>query len=273
MSTKVVIQGAAGRMGKMLIRLIMEKKVPSLELVGAIDLWDAPGIDNDAGINAGTLATGVKLTTDLSAIAPESDVIIDFTSHFGTSGNAERIAEWNTAWVIGTTGLSDEELLEVKKAAEKVPVIMAGNMSLGINLLCNLVKEAAQQLHDKGYDIEIIERHHNKKEDAPSGTALMLGQAAANGAGLDLKKAQVDGRTGHVGARTKDEIGFHAVRGGDIVGDHTVLMAGTGEMIELSHRATSRETFAVGALNAAAWVVKQPAKLYNMQDVLGLASR
>jgi 4-hydroxy-tetrahydrodipicolinate reductase len=147
---------------------------------------------------------------------------------------------------------------------------MAGNMSLGVNLLCNLVKEAAKALHARGYDIEIIERHHNQKKDAPSGTALMLGQAAADGAGLNLKKSQRDGRTGMPGARTKDEIGFHAVRGGDIVGDHTVLMAGTGEMIELSHRATSRETFAIGALNAAAWVVQQKPGLYNMKNVLGI---
>jgi 4-hydroxy-tetrahydrodipicolinate reductase len=270
MSIKVVIQGAAGRMGKTLIRCIQEEKVAGLELAGAIDLWDVPDIGNDAGLAAGTKEAGVKLTTDLAAVAKDADVIIDFTSHFGTSGNAERVAEWGTAWVIGTTGLSDEELSEVRKAAEKVPVVMAGNMSLGINLLCNLVKEAAEKLYARGYDIEVIERHHNQKKDAPSGTALMLGQAAADGAGLDLKKSQTDGRTGMPGARTKEEIGFHAVRGGDIVGDHTVLMAGTGEMIELSHRATSRETFAVGALNAAAWVVAQKPGLYSMKDVLGL---
>ena len=270
MSIKVVIQGAAGRMGKTLIRCIQEETVAGLELVGAIDLWDVLGIGDDAGILAGTKAAGVELSTDLAAVAPGADVIIDFTSHFGTAGNAERVAEWGTAWVIGTTGLSDEELAEVNKAAANVPVVMAGNMSLGINLLCNLVEEAAKKLHAKGYDIEVIERHHNQKADAPSGTALMLGQAAADGAGLDLKNAQTDGRTGHPGARTKEEIGFHAVRGGDIVGDHTVLMAGTGEMIELSHRATSRETFAVGALNAGLWAAAQNPGLYSMKDVLGL---
>ncbi|MGE4489020.1 MAG: 4-hydroxy-tetrahydrodipicolinate reductase [Kiritimatiellales bacterium] len=270
MSIKVVIQGAAGRMGKTLIRCIQEQKVAGLELAGAIDLWDVPDIGKDAGLAAGTKEAGVKLTTDLAAVAPGADVIVDFTSHFGTSGNAERVAEWGTAWVIGTTGLGDDELSEVRKAAEKVPVVMAGNMSLGINLLCNLVKEAAQKLYARGYDIEVIERHHNQKKDAPSGTALMLGQAAADGAGLDLKSSQVDGRTGMPGARKKEEIGFHAVRGGDIVGDHTVLLAGTGEMLELSHRATSRETFAIGALNAAAWVVQQKPGLYSMKNVLGL---
>ncbi len=269
MNKKVIIQGAAGRMGKTLIRCIQEK-TDGLELTGAIDLWDVPDIGSDAGIAAGTKEAGVTLSTDLAAVAPGADVIIDFTSHFGTAGNAERVAEWGTAWVIGTTGLSDEERSEVRKAAEKVPVVMAGNMSLGINLLCNLVEEAAKALHAKGYDIEVIERHHNQKADSPSGTALMLGQAAADGADLDLKKSQVDGRTGHPGPRTKEEIGFHAVRGGDIVGDHTVLMAGTGEMIELSHRATSRDTFAMGALNAAQWVVGQKPGLYSMKDVLGL---
>lgn len=270
MSTRVVIQGAAGRMGKMLIRCIQEEKVSDLKLVGAVDLWDVPDIGNDAGVAAGTREAGVELSTDLAKVAPDADVIVDFTSHFGTAGNAERVAEWGTAWVIGTTGLSDEELAEVNKAAEQVPVIMAGNMSLGINLLCNLVEEAARQLHEKGYDVEVIERHHNRKADSPSGTALMLGRAAADGAGLDPKKAQVDGRTGHPGARTKEEIGFHAVRGGDIVGDHTVLIAGTGELLELSHRATSRETFAVGALNAGKWAAAQKPGLYNMKDVLGL---
>ena len=270
MSTKAVILGAAGRMGKTLIRCILEEKVAGLQLAGAVDLWDAPDSGKDAGLAAGAKEAGVEITTDLAAVAPDADVIIDFTSRFGTAGNAERVAEWGTAWVIGTTGLSDEETAEIRKAAEKVPVVMAGNMSLGINLLCNLVQEAAQKLYARGYDMEVIERHHNQKKDAPSGTALMLGRAAAEGAGLDLNEAQIDGRTGMPGARGKKEIGFHAVRGGDIVGDHTVLMAGTGELIELSHRATSRETFAIGALNAAAWVVQKTPGLYSMKDVLGL---
>ncbi|MFA5689781.1 MAG: 4-hydroxy-tetrahydrodipicolinate reductase [Kiritimatiellales bacterium] len=270
MSIKVVIQGAAGRMGKTLIRCILEEKVSGLQLAGAVDLWDAPDIGTDAGLAAGARKAGVLLTTDLAAVAPDADVIIDFTSHFGTAGNAERIAAWNTAWVIGTTGLADEETAEIQKAAKNVPVVMAGNMSLGVNLLCKLIEEAAKALYAKGYDIEIIERHHNQKKDAPSGTALMLGRAAAAGAGLDLKTSGMNGRSGMPGARKKEEIGFHAVRGGDIVGDHTVLLAGTGEMLEFSHRATSRETFAIGALNAAVWLVKQKPGLYSMNDVLGL---
>lgn len=267
---KTIIQGAAGRMGKTLIRCIQENRVEGIELAGAIDLWDAPDAGKDAGLAAGTSEAGVRLTTDLAAVAPQADVIIDFTSHFGTSGNAERIAQWGTAWVIGTTGLSEEETAAVEQAAQAVPIVMAGNMSLGINLLCNLVEEAARTLHARGYDIEVIERHHRLKKDAPSGTALMLGAAAADGAGLSLKTARTDGRSGLPGERPAGEIGFHAVRGGDIVGDHTVLLAGAGELIELSHRATSRETFAMGALNAAAWVVRQKPGLYNMKHVLGL---
>ena len=176
--------------------------------------------------------------------------------------------------MIGTTGLNDEELAAVHAAAEKTPVVLSGNMSLGINLLCHLVELGARALKDKGYDVEVLERHHNLKKDSPSGTALMLGQAAADGYGWNLKEVQVDGRTGLPGERPEKEIGFHAIRGGDIVGDHTVMFAGVGELLELSHRATSRDVFAIGALQAAAWVSEKEPQLYTMQDamkhVLGL---
>ncbi|MBN2703195.1 MAG: 4-hydroxy-tetrahydrodipicolinate reductase [Pontiellaceae bacterium] len=270
MSVKVVVLGAAGRMGKTLIRFILEGKVPVLKLHGAVDLWDAPGLGQDAGVLAGCQEAGVNLTNNLEAAAADADVIIDFSSHFGTAGNAPRIAEWGTAWVIGTTGLNEEELQAIHAASEKTAVVHSGNMSLGINLLCNLIEAGARALKGKGFDVEVIERHHNQKKDAPSGTALMLGQAAADGYEWSLKETQRDGRTGLPGARPEKEIGFHAVRGGDIVGDHTVMFAGTGELLELSHRATSREVFASGALQAAAWVAGKPAGLYNMKDVLGL---
>ncbi|MBN2161867.1 MAG: 4-hydroxy-tetrahydrodipicolinate reductase [Pontiellaceae bacterium] len=274
MKTKVVILGAAGRMGKTLIRCIMEEKVPGLELYGAVDLWDAPGLNTDAGLAAGTKEAGVKLTSNLAEVGPGADVIVDFSGHFGVAGNAPRIAEWGTAWVIGTTGLNEEEIAEVKAASEKTAVVLSGNMSLGINLLCHLVEIGARSLKDKGYDIEVIERHHSLKKDSPSGTALMLGQAAADGYDWNLKEVQVDGRTGLPGERPEKEIGFHAVRGGDIVGDHTVMMAGVGELLELSHRATSRDVFAIGALQAALWVAGKEARLYTMKDamkhVLGL---
>lgn len=270
MSVKVVVLGAAGRMGKALIRCILEEKVAELELHGAVDLWDVPELGQDAGLASGTKEAGLKVVNNLEEVGPSADVIVDFSSHFGTAGNAPRIAEWGTAWVIGTTGLNDEELTAIHAAAEKTAVVLSGNMSLGINLLCNLVEAGARALQGKGYDIEVLERHHNQKKDSPSGTALMLGRAAADGYDWNLPDVQVDGRTGLPGERPEQEIGFHAIRGGDIVGDHTVMLAGMGELLELSHRATSRDVFAIGALQAAAWVAGKAPKLYSMKDVLGL---
>jgi 4-hydroxy-tetrahydrodipicolinate reductase len=270
MIKKVAILGAAGRMGKTLIRCILEEKVPGLELHGAVDLWDAPDLGKDAGLMAGSKEAGILLVNNLEEVGADADVIVDFSSHFGTAGNAPRIAEWGTAWVIGTTGLNEEELAAIHSAAEKTAVVLSGNMSLGINLLCNLVEAGARALKGKGYDIEVLERHHNQKKDSPSGTALMLGRAAAEGYDWKLSDVQVDGRAGLPGERPKEEIGFHAIRGGDIVGDHTVMLAGMGELLELSHRATSRDVFAIGALQAAAWVAGKPAGLYSMKDVLGI---
>jgi 4-hydroxy-tetrahydrodipicolinate reductase len=270
MNTKTVILGAAGRMGKTLIRCILEKKVSGLELHGAVDLWDAPELGEDVGLMAGSKEAGIKLNNNLEEVGGSADVIVDFSSHFGTAGNAPRIAEWGTAWVIGTTGLNEEELEAIHDASAKSAVVLSGNMSLGINLLCNLVEAGARALNGKGYNIEVIERHHRLKKDSPSGTALMLGRAAAGGYDWDLKDVQVDGRTGMPGERPDQEIGFHAVRGGDIVGDHTVMLAGMGELLELSHRATSRDVFAIGALQAAAWVAGKPAGMYSMKDVMGL---
>ncbi len=266
----IVIVGAAGRMGKTLIRCLQSGAVPGLKLSGAIDLWDSPDRGKDAGLAAGCNEIGVKITSDLAEVAPRCDVVIDFSGHQGTSGNAPRVADWKKALVIGTTGLTPEERRVIETAAAKIPVVLAPNMSLGVNLLFSLVEKAAEALKDKGYDIEIIERHHRKKKDSPSGTAIGLGEAAAKGADLDLKSVSVHGREGLVGERPAGQIGFHAVRGGDIIGDHTVLFAADGECIELSHRATSRDTFAYGALRAAAWAASQKAGLYSMRDVLGV---
>jgi 4-hydroxy-tetrahydrodipicolinate reductase len=257
-------------MGKNLLRCLLENRVEGLELAGAIDLWDCPDLDKDAGLAAGVAEAGVPITSDLAKVAPETDVVIDFTSHHGTVGNCPRCAEWNTAVVIGTTGISAEEQQAIEESAKTIPIVLAPNMSLGMNLLFALVEDAARALSEKGYDCEIIERHHRRKKDAPSGTALGLGQAAARGLEWDLDEVAVHGREGMVGERPDKEIGFHAVRGGDIVGDHTVLFATDGEHIELSHRATSRETFAMGALRAAAWIANQEPGLYSMQDVLGI---
>jgi 4-hydroxy-tetrahydrodipicolinate reductase len=267
---KVVIVGAAGRMGRALVRLLQTGAVPELQLGGAVDLWDCPERGQDAGLVAGAGAAGVLIGSDLAEVAPACDVVIDFSSHQGASGNAARLAAWRKPVVIGATGLSAAEKQMVAAAAQQIPIVMAPNMSLGVNLLFALVQEAAAALKDKGYDIEIIERHHRRKKDSPSGTALGLGEAAAAGCGWNLQQVAVHGREGIVGERPVDQIGFHAVRGGDFIGDHTVVFAADGESIELSHRATSRDTFALGALRAARWLAGTPAGLYSMQDVLGL---
>lgn len=268
---KMVIQGAAGRMGKTLIRCLLEQRVPGLTLSGAVDLWDAPGLGEDVGILSGGGAAGVLLGSNLLDALESCDAVVDFSNHFGTAGNAPRMAASGKAWVIGTTGLSPEEEAAVSEASRQIPVVMAPNMSLGVNLLMTLVKQAAAALYAKGYDIEIVERHHRLKKDSPSGTALGLGKAAAEGAGLNLLDVACHGRDGlQEDIRPQAEIGFHAIRGGDYVGDHTVLFAGEGESIELSHRATTRDTFALGALRAADWAVGKAPGLYSMQDVLGL---
>ena len=266
----ILILGAAGRMGKMLTRYLQMGSVPGLKLTGAVDLWDAPDRGKDAGVAAGVAAAGVLIGTDLKDVIGACDVVIDFSGHNGTTGNAPRVAEAGKGLVIGTTGLSTEERKVVETAAKRIPVVLASNMSLGMNLLFSLVEKAAATLKDKGYDIEIIERHHRRKKDSPSGTAISLGEAAARGYAWDLKKVAVHGRDGLVGERPAQQIGFHAVRGGDIVGDHTVLFAADGECIELSHRATSREAFALGALRAAAWIGGRAPGLYSMRDVLGV---
>jgi 4-hydroxy-tetrahydrodipicolinate reductase len=269
--SNVVIIGAGGRMGKTLIRFIANGAVPGLKLAGAIDLWDAPDLKKDAGLAAGVGELGVAITSDLKAVIGGADVVVDFSSHHGTAGRAPQMAEFGKGWVIGTTGLSADEKAQVEAAAQAIPVVMAPNMSVGVNLLFALLEEAGRALKGKGYDVEIIERHHRRKKDSPSGTALGLGQAVARGLGVDLEQVAVHGREGLSKTdRSAEEIGFHAVRGGDIVGDHTVMFATDGELIEFSHRATSRDTFALGALRAAAWLAGRKPGLYSMRDVLGL---
>ncbi len=272
MSKNVVVVGAGGRMGKTIIRYLLSGAVPDLKLIGAVDLWDCPDRDKDAGLASGAKESGVKIMTDLSALVPQTDVVIDFSSHHGTVGNAERFAKWaKPAWIIGTTGIGADGKAAIAAAAKIIPVVFAPNMSLGVNLLLALLEQAGRALKDRGYDVEIIERHHRKKKDSPSGTALGLGQAVAKGMDLDLDKVAVHGRHGMAnGERPATEIGFHAIRGGDYVGDHTVIFATEGESIEISHRASSRDTFAFGALRAASWVVGKKPALYSMRDVLGV---
>jgi len=268
----VVILGAAGRMGRTLARHVLGGSVPGLKIVGAVDLWDCPQLGQDTGLVAGAAAAGVKITADLAQAVKGAGAVIDFTGHHGTAGNAPRCAEWGAPMVIGTTGLNPAEMEIVRAAAKRIPIVMAPNMSLGVNLLLSLLEQAGRSLKDQGYDVEIIERHHRKKKDSPSGTALALGQAVARGMGRSLDEVAVHGRHGMAaGDRPAAEIGFHAVRGGDLVGDHTVLFAAEGECLEFSHRATSRDTFAIGALRAARWIAGRAPGLYSMRDVLGLA--
>jgi len=268
MNAKVVIIGAAGRMGRTLVRCLPQ--VEGLALAGAIDHPDVKDMGEDSGLLAGVAANGITLGSKLSDVAAGADVFIDFSFHTAVTENAEMAAQQGTALVLGTTGLSSDEQAAVNHAAESTPVVQAPNMSLGINLLLALVQQAAESLKGRGYDIEIIERHHRRKKDAPSGTAIGLGEAAAKGYGWDLSSVARHGREGQVGERPEREIGFHAVRGGDFTGDHTVLFAADGESIALSHRASSRDTFALGALRAARWVVGREPGLYNMRDVLDL---
>ena len=270
---KVLIVGAGGRMGLAMARLIAQRAIPGLELVAAIDRAGAPLLGQDAGVAAGVPALGVVLGADLAAaLAARPDVAVDFSSPAATAATAAQVAAAGVPWVVGTTGLGAAEQAAVAQAAQKIPVVLSANMSLGVNLLYALVAQAARTLAGLRYDCEIVERHHRRKKDAPSGTALYLGEAAAQGFGWNLKDVAVDGRTGIPGERPEKEIGFHAVRGGDIVGDHTVLFAADGETVELSHRATSRDTLALGAIRAAAWLPGHPPALYGMRDVIGLGS-
>ena len=270
---KVLIVGAGGRMGLAMARLIAQRAVPGLELVAAVDRAGAPLLGQDAGVAAGVPALGVVLGADLAAgLAARPDVAVDFSSPSATAATAAQVAAAGVPWVVGTTGLGAAEQAAVAQAARKIPVVLSANMSLGVNLLYALVAQAARTLAGLRYDCEIVERHHRRKKDAPSGTALYLGEAAAQGFGWNLQDVAVDGRTGIPGERPEKEIGFHAVRGGDVVGDHTVLFAADGECIELSHRATSRDTLALGALRAAAWLPGRAPALYGMRDVLGLTA-
>ena len=241
---KIAIVGAAGRMGKMLTTLAEADK--DLEVVAKIDV--AEGYDKEW--------------------PADTEGVIDFSFHAAVPGFVRRAAEAGLAYVIGTTGLSPEEQQVVDDAAKKIPVVQSGNYSLGVNLLMNLVKTAAKVL-GPAYDVEVVEMHHKHKKDAPSGTALMLAEAAAEGRGVDFDKAAVYGRKGIIGERPEGEIAVHALRGGSVVGDHTVMFAGDVERVEITHKAQSREAFAAGALRAALWAAKKAPGIYTMRDVLG----
>jgi len=258
-------------MGMAITRAIRNGNRSDVQLVGAVERSDSPAVTRDVGVVAGVGETGVIVSPALSDAASEGAVLIDFSFHSATAEHAERAAEWRHPMVIGTTGLTEEERKVIDAAAGRTPIVMAPNMSLGVNLLFLLAGHAAGGLRERGYDVEIVEHHHRRKKDAPSGTALRLAEAVAEGYGWPANEVAVYGRRGESPReRPREEIGIHAVRGGDVVGDHTVMFAAEGEVLSLSHRATSRDAFAQGALAAARWVERQGPGLYTMKDVLGL---
>jgi 4-hydroxy-tetrahydrodipicolinate reductase len=265
---RLVIAGAGGRMGRTLIRAISD--MGGLLVVGALEQPGSQLIGQDAGVLAGLQPSGVKLAGDPAPLLAGADAIIDFTIPASTATLAGLAAGRGLIHIIGTTGLNPQEEASVAEAAKRATIVKSGNMSLGVNLLAALARRVAKAL-DGDFDIEIVEMHHNRKIDAPSGTALMLGEAAAQGRGIDLGNHSARARDGHTGARRKGDIGFAALRGGTVVGEHSVIFAGPAERIELVHRAEDRMLFANGALKAVRWARDKKPGLYTMADVLGLS--
>ncbi|MBM4326556.1 MAG: 4-hydroxy-tetrahydrodipicolinate reductase [Deltaproteobacteria bacterium] len=264
---KVAVSGAAGRMGRRVVALAGEH--PSLNIVGALEAPGFQGIGKDAGEVAGIGKLGVLITDKLKPVLAGCDVLIEFSAPEPSLEHIKAAADAGKAIVVGTTGFTEKQREEIAQAGPRTRCLVAPNMSLGVNLLFNVAQRVAAAL-GSGYDVEIIEAHHRMKKDAPSGTAVKLAELISESLGRDYASVGVHGRKGLVGERTPKEIGVMAVRGGDIVGEHTVMFVTTGERLELIHRAHSRDAFARGAVQAALWLVSQPNGLYDMQDVLGL---
>ncbi|MCA0424130.1 MAG: 4-hydroxy-tetrahydrodipicolinate reductase [Proteobacteria bacterium] len=264
---RLAVVGAAGKMGRMLIRAI--DAADGVVLAGALERPGSPALGKDAGVLAGLPAAGVPVLSDLDAAFAKADGILDFTMPAATLEFAALAARRGLIHVIGTTGLSDKDMAAIRAASQTATIVQSGNMSLGVNLLAALVRRAAAAL-GTDYDIEIVEMHHRHKVDAPSGTALLLGQAAAEGRTVNLAEASVRVRDGHTGPRQEGTIGFATLRGGSVVGDHSVIMAGPGERITLGHLAEDRSIFANGAVKAALWAREHGPGLYSMADVLGI---
>ncbi len=267
-SLEVIVMGAKGRMGQMILSACAQSAQSPETAVKVIGAVEAPG-GGFRGMSVGGDGIDATVVDDVAEVARPGSVIIDFTAPSATLKTLEKAVSSRTGMVIGTTGMQESELAIIREAAKTIPIVMAPNMSLGVNLLCKVVELVASRL-GMDFDIEIIEAHHNQKKDAPSGTALALAQAAATGLGVSLDEAANYGREGLTGARPRGEIGIHAVRAGDIVGDHTVLFAGAGERLELKHVAHSRQTFAQGAVKAALFLHGKAPGFYTMVDVLGL---
>lgn len=264
---RVIIAGAAGRMGRRIGYMVNEHK--ELQVTGGFEKAGHPEVGRDMGELGGYGSIGVKVVDDLTAIIDQGDVIIDFTFHEATMSIARIAKQHKKAMVIGTTGLSQSNLADLAELARDLPCVQAPNMAVGVNVMFKITRKLAAIL-GSDYDIEIVEAHHRLKKDAPSGTALKLGEMAAEGVNRKLEEVGVFSRHGMIGMRSDNEIGIQTIRAGDIVGEHTVYFAGAGERLELTHRAHSRDNFARGAALAAAWVVGQPNGLYSMFDVLGL---
>jgi len=264
---RLIVAGAGGRMGRTLVKAISE--TPGLALAGATEGEGSPLLGQDSGVLAGLPPNRVVVTSEVRPLTLAADAILDFTVPYATVKLAALAAETKIAHIIGTTGMSAADDAKVAEAAKSTAIVKSGNMSLGVNLLAVLTRQVARALGDE-FDIEIVEMHHNKKIDAPSGTALLFGEAAAAGRGIDLKTHSERGRDGHTGARKPGNIGFASLRGGNLAGEHTVIFAGSDERIELTHKATDRMIFARGALKAAQWARGRAPGLYSMLDVLGL---
>lgn len=265
----LVVVGAAGRMGQTLIRAI--HTIPGARVIGAVERADSPHLGKDAGELSGIGIINVPISDDPLPVFAKADGVLDFTTPASTVEFAGYAAQARIVHVIGTTGCSADDNAKIAAAARHATIVKSGNMSLGVNLLAVLVEQAARALDADDFDIEILEMHHKHKVDAPSGTALLLGEAAATGRGIALAGNDVRSRDGHTGVRKEGSIGFATLRGGSVVGDHSVILAGTGERITLSHHAEDRAIFARGAVKAALWAHGKKPGLYSMRDVLGLS--
>lgn len=265
---RIAVAGASGRMGRMLIEAV--GAAPDCVLVGALDVAGSAAIGHDAAAFLGR-TSGITITADLRAGLADAQVLIDFTRPEGTLAHLAVCRELGIKAVVGTTGLSDAHKAQIQAHSSEIAIVLAPNMSVGVNVVLRLIDLAARALSE-GYDIEIVEAHHRHKVDAPSGTALQMGEVAAAALGRRLADCAVYARRGHTGERDASTIGFASIRGGDIVGEHTVLFAGTGERIEISHKSSSRVTYAQGSLRAARYLAGRAAGLYGMGDVLGLPS-
>jgi 4-hydroxy-tetrahydrodipicolinate reductase len=255
-------------MGKTILEVCND--IDGVEIGAAIEHTESPMIGMDAGEHAGLGKLGVSIAESIKNVADQFDVLIDFTFAASVPGNVEQCVATGKNMVIGTTGLTDEQKAIINKASEKIAIVFAPNMSIGVNLCFKLLEMAAQVVGEDA-DIEIFESHHREKKDAPSGTSLRMGEVVAETLGRDLKQCAIYGREGITGVRDKETIAFETIRAGDIVGEHTVMFATTGERVEISHKATSRKTFASGAVKAAHWVAKKKTGLFDMQDVLELS--